>query len=119
MKTIEELKKLKSEFKPLYPIWLLKLLAHGVYNKTYSVSKIKITSQQLRILFFVILTIIMTISYSSNGDKPTFIVWLGVILYIIFFSGVLLIMALTKYNNIRIKKICKENNISTEIWNGL
>lgn len=115
----EELKKIKSEFKPSYPEWLLKLLSHGEYNKTISIGKINLTSQIVTILSFVILTIIMIISYSTNGDRPTFIVWLGVAIYVIFFSGVLLMMGLVKHNNNRIKKICKENNITIEYWNNL
>jgi hypothetical protein len=119
MKTIKELKKIKSEFKPLFPVWLLKVLSHGEYNKTVSISKFKINYQQLTIVSFVLLTIAMFISYGANDDKPTLIVWLGVVLYVVFFSCVLLMMGLITYNNIRIKKICKENDITLEFWNKL
>ena len=119
MKTLEELKKLKSEYKPYFPKWLLKLLSYGEYNKMHKVFGIRMTSQQRTIFYFVLLTIFMLIGYNLNDHKPTFTVWLGVVLYIIFFSSVLLMMGLVKYNNYRIKKICKENGITLEYWNSL
>jgi hypothetical protein len=97
MNTIKDLIEIKANFKPYYPVWLLKILSHGEYNKTVTISKFKLNRQQLTILSFVLLTIVMFISYTANDDKPTLIVWLGVASYLVFFSCVLLMMVLTHH----------------------
>ena len=115
---MQELKKIKENLK-VYPEWLLKLFSVANYNKSYEIENFKFTTQHVKILFLVLISIIMIISYSNNNDKPTLIVWTGVIFFAVFMLLIFLIMGLTIYKNYKIKQICKKYNITVVEWNML
>lgn len=115
---MEELKKIKENFK-VYPEWLLKLFSVSNYNKVYDIKGFKFTTQHIKILSLVLLAIIMFISYSNNGDKPTTLVWMGVVVFIAFMIFVFMILGFSIYSNYKIKQICKKYGVTIEYWNSL
>lgn len=115
---MEELKKLKESL-VFYPKWLLRLFSIGIYNKKFTIKRVTLTSQQIKIILLVLVNIIMMISYSLNNDKPTLLVWLGVFLFVIFMILIFVIIGLSIYKNYKIKQICKKYNITIEQWNNL
>lgn len=115
---LKELKDIKRNWS-VHPTWLLKLLSNGKYNKNITLKRVTLTSQQLKILSLVLLTIIMYASYSINDYKPTTIVWIGVGIFVAFILLVWLMIAFTIYSNFKIKKICKKYDITVQEWNNI
>ena len=116
MTTINELVK---NYKPLYPKFLLRILAIADYNKTLNILGFKINSRLLNIVLLILNTIIMIISYENNDKKINTIVWIGCIIWIFFVLCNFIFMIFVFINNYRIKKICKKYGFTVEEWNKI
>ena len=114
---MNKIQKLVTEFEPTYPTWLLKFLAYGKYNKNFNFKGIEFTSRHIVSFSYIFITIIMIIDYSLHDDKFALVSWGCLYMWVFFMFSILLMMCFISYNNIRIKKICKENNLSLKEWN--
>lgn len=111
------LEKLVTEFKPIYPTWLIKFLAYGKYNKKFNFKGIEFTSRHIVSFSYIFITLIMIFYYNLHDKKMTLISWICLYMWIFSMFSVFLMMCFISYNNIRIKKICKEINITLKEWN--
>lgn len=114
MKTIDEL---TTEFKPYYPKFILKALGIAEYNKKFNIFGLEISTRSVVITIYVLITILMIISYEMNDNQMTTVAWSIFLLWVIFMLCNLLFMCLVWYNNFRIKLICKKNGYSLKDWN--
>lgn len=114
---MEKLQKLVTEFKPTYPVWLLKFLAYGKYNKKFNFKGIEFTSRHIVSFSYIFITLIMIFDYNLYDKKMALISWICLYVWLFFMFSIFLMKCFITYNNIRIKKICKENNINLKEWN--
>jgi hypothetical protein len=115
MKTIDEL---TTEFKPYYPKFLFKLLGFAEYKKNFNIFGIKTNTKAVVIAIYMLITIIMIISYEMNSSQTTTLVWIGFWLWVIFILINLVCMGFIFYNNFRIKKLCKKYGYTIQDWNN-
>jgi hypothetical protein len=111
------LTELVQNFKPKYPIWLLMFLKVSNYNKHFNILNIPLNSRHMFIISYLIITIIMIISYESNDRNMTPIVWIGLGFWILFCLTILLFICYVWYNNSRIKKLCNKYGYTIQDWN--
>lgn len=114
MKTINEL---TSEFKPFYPKFLFKMLGFAEYKRNLNIFGIKTNTKGVVIGIYMLITIMMIVSYEMNTSQTTTLVWIGFWLWVIFILINLVCMGFILYNNFRIKKLCKKYGYTITEWN--
>lgn len=114
MKTINEL---TSEFKPFYPKFLFKMLGFAEYKRNLNIFGIKTNTKGVVIGIYMLITIMMIVSYEMNTSQTTTLVWIGFWLWVIFILINLVCMGFIFYNNFRIKKLCKKYGYTITEWN--